>query len=158
MGDQTGLDRVLFDVIDSVLKMIVVADVAIEVVIIPKPPPPAKNPIGLLRGVGSPGMEYSPERIARGHFKQAVYMIGHDAPRQQMVALAIKMQHRVLGQFGDSGIAQEASSVAGVLVGLDTPTQGHGLRIVLTEVSIPAELAAPLHDNRDGNCVEQTKI
>lgn len=158
ISDQTGFDRVLLDVIDDVLKMMLVSDVAIEVVIIPKLPPPAEHPIGLFRGVGSPGMEYPPERMARDHFDQAVNMIGHDAPGQQVVALAIKMQQCVLDQFGDSGIAQEASSVASVLVGFDTPSQGHGLRIVLIEVFVPAELATPFLDKWDGHGVEQTKI
>jgi hypothetical protein len=103
-------------------------------------------------------MEYPAERIARDHFEQAVDMIGHDAPRQQVVAFAIKMQQRVLDQFDDLGIAQEAGSAARVLVSLDTPSQGHRFRIVLIEVSMPAELAPPRFDKRDRHGIEETKI
>lgn len=51
--------------------------------------------------------------------EQDVDVVGHDAPRVQVIALAVKMEEGVLDVAGDLGMAQRARPHAGVQPTLD---------------------------------------
>ena len=72
--------------------MIFIADITVEVVLFPDLAAPAKYFVNLLGCKRFPRMNDGLKWKAGSRFDQRMHVIGHDDPRQQAVAYAVKVK------------------------------------------------------------------
>ena len=113
-GRQFRLDRIVVDVTDHCGQMVVVADVAVVILPLPDSPGASKQPVDPFRGVGLPGVEDVGQGDAFGGFDQDMDMIGHDAPGQEAVFVAIVVTQGLLDDPGATRIGEEAGAQTGI--------------------------------------------
>ena len=99
--------------------------------------------IRLLGGEGLPRLHDTTQREPRQCLDQRVYMVGHDDPRQQAIALAVEMQQRVLDHSGYALVAQPARTMPLVGVAFDSLAQICAARIVGTFLAGELQLSVP---------------
>ena len=66
----------------------------------------------MVAGISTPGLDHATQRVARKDLKERVHMVGHDAPGQEAIPLAVELKEGVLYELGGPGLAQDAATVA----------------------------------------------
>ncbi len=85
----------------------------------PEGPASPKLLVGCLGGEVFDGIHHSAERPALLHLGEEVNVIGHDDPRDELIAGAIEVKEGVFDDGGDVRAAEPAGPVAGVEPGFD---------------------------------------
>ncbi len=80
----------------------------------PEHPAVTEHAVGLMRCVGLPRLDDPIERIVGAGLNNHVHMIGHDAPRQKAITLAIEMKQRRLDKPCDVRSAEPTRTSSGI--------------------------------------------
>src|SRR5262249_56976758 len=100
-----GFDRIFVDIVDSHIKVGLIADVAVEVIRCPECTCQAKLLVGLLGGERFPGMNDVAERGSADLLNEHTDMVRHDHPCNPPIASSIEMMKCILNDRCDHGIA-----------------------------------------------------
>ncbi len=98
-----------------------------------------------------------PERKTDHRFDQCMDMIGHDAPCQEPIPLAVKMEQRVLYNLSDSWITEPTAAIAFVGVPFYAITQFRATRIGGGFASDKLQLRVPVFKDSNGYRIGQTE-
>lgn len=128
-----GLARIFLDIGREFLEVRLAADEMVEILALPERSRSAQQAIGAMRGIRLPGMKdvFQTVRLVRG--KQGVRMVGHHAPSEKIVSLAVKLPERVGDSPRDARITHVAFAeriVEGALRFLDQSAKLAGAVLV----------------------------
>src|SRR4051794_35734575 len=96
--------------------MRLIANKPIAILLEPQLSLPFENPVDLFRRERFPGVKDRREHVSVAHLEHGVHVIRHHTPRDEAVALSVKMKKRTLCDSRRTGIAKNARSVTSIFV------------------------------------------
>ena len=116
---KSGLDRVHEKIFEGVGEVILIADVAVEILFHPKLSGSVEYPIRLVRAERPPRVHDVRQTPAFRKFDDDMHMVRHDAVGDQNIPIPVEMTKGVDDYLGDARVAKKATAISRILIAVD---------------------------------------